>query len=173
MTPGLYVLRVSPYRILHALRGRRHVVRAVSAIEPGAIVMLQHRAGFLVPRTAIRAAMRIESVRTVVVRGERRLELTAASAWRLARPFTLLEALGPRASYDRECPLVRLSAEHEHTIRSSRWLGAEVGPVDHPELDERVRALFLTLWDKAGTTQYDKSEWNELRHLLHRRGIEV
>ena len=37
------------------------------------------------------------------------------------------------------------------------------------ETQERLRKLFLTLWDKAvGTETYNKKEWTELNHLIEK-----
>lgn len=172
---GLYLLRTAAAK-RRIVAGRiAWVVRAASTVEQGAIVMHLRRCGHLDLTTAIRSAMRVEGVRTLSDgRGRHYLALVPASAWTLERPFQLHEALGHGTTYEgRDCPLVRLSALHEHTIRTGRWLGADLPPADRMEIDEPVRRLFLSLWGKAGTAHYDKREWNELRHLLQQRGIEV
>ena len=40
-------------------------------------------------------------------------------------------------------------------------------------VDFEVKNLFLKLWDKAGTSDYDKSEWKKLESLLDSRGIRL
>ena len=42
---------------------------------------------------------------------------------------------------------------------------------DQAELNEKVRNLFIRLWDQAGTSQYDKQQWKELQYLLEKFGV--
>jgi hypothetical protein len=172
---GVYLLRTAAARRRRVGVRRAWVVRAASHIEKGAIVLLARRGWTLDPVPVIASAARLDDVQTITDRaGRQYLALVPAGTWPLERPFTLDEALGRETTYaTRECPLVRLSALHEHAIRTGRWLGADLPPVDRMEFDAPVRELFFRLWDKAGTTQYDKSEWGRLRQLLCERGIEV
>jgi|GEM_PF-7094713 len=39
--------------------------------------------------------------------------------------------------------------------------------------DNQVGKIFLTLWDKAGTKEYDKNEWMYFQELLASRGVNV
>ena len=57
------------------------------------------------------------------------------------------------------------------TDGSSRWfLSAQDYQYD---VDFEVKNLFIKLWDKAGTSDYDKSEWKKLVALLESRGIRL
>ncbi|MDT8369215.1 MAG: hypothetical protein RQ745_08395 [Longimicrobiales bacterium] len=41
------------------------------------------------------------------------------------------------------------------------------------EVDEKIHQRFHQLWTAAGTTHYEKAEWNELYSLLVQRGVRV
>ena len=177
MTDGIFLLRATAVT-RSTVDGRpAWTVRVASRIGRGAIVMIEDGPSLLRWRRTIGTAMRVADVRPVSDRnGRTGLALLPASVWPLARRFALGEALGPGASaYDtRDCPLRRLSPLHEHLVRTHRWLGADVGPVDRPELDVPVREVFHALWSLAtDSPRYDKRKWGELRAFLQQRGIEV
>ena len=85
-----------------------------------------------------------------------------------SRPMALtIPAMKPSPSPNR-----RFSNIHEQEIRRNELLRALGLPFDARGIDEEVKSLFLTLWNKGmDSPAYEKGEWTRLRSMLEERGI--
>lgn len=141
----------------------------------GSIVLIEQALTWRLPHQRLtRFAMRVAAARMVADRsGAPLLELEAASVWRLARPFRLSDVLADTSAYaDQSCPIRRFSNIHEQEIRRNELLRALGLPFDARGIDEEVKSLFLTLWNKGmDSPAYQKGEWTRLRSMLEERGI--
>ncbi|HEY9448149.1 MAG TPA: hypothetical protein VIQ60_00275 [Gemmatimonadaceae bacterium] len=173
-SPGLFLLCSRFLFTPSVFRTRTILVHGIADIPRNSIVLIeQHSPWPFFTLLRIRFAMRVGAARLVVDRtGAPLVEIEAASAWRLARPFELSEVLSESSAYDGGCPMRRFSNVHELEIRRNASLKAMGLPFDNREMDNEVRALFLRLWSKGkDAPDYDKAEWRNLQTMLDKRGI--
>lgn len=103
--------------------------------------------------------------------------LHIAAGWEINPPFRLSSEQGSHRDYSVPGEYLYVEPEDEMLIRRNQLLKNRFAaePRDEPLTDEEaeIRELFHTLWSSQCDPGYDVKQWERLRALLMRKGIEL
>ncbi|HJS48419.1 MAG TPA: hypothetical protein VJ773_10575, partial [Gemmatimonadales bacterium] len=103
--------------------------------------------------------------------------LHIASGWELPTPFRLSGKQGSDRDYAARGEYLYVEPEDEMLIHRNHLLGNRFAgePRKEPleDEEEEIRGLFHTLWSSQCDSGYDVKQWERLRYLLLRKGIEL